>query len=408
MGRDAGSDATEPRRAPHADQSRVEPLTAGWIALTVCIGIMAALIGLGGMVLSFRSVRDEMTPTFGPDWAWLVPIVVDLTVFVFSGVDLVLSRLDMSHPLARWTVYGATGGTVWLNYSAGGSAAGRTAHILMPSIWVVFVELMRHVVRRQTNLATGSRREPIPTARWLLSPLPTFLLFRRMALWRTNSYTAALDQERSRLRTIAGLREKHGRWWRRKADPLTRLELSLGPMSATPPAADDTPAPHPADATPAATGPGVTVAGDTPPSVTANDTPPPVTLPRDTPAAALADTPLPVTARHATPRPHPTRHPVTPDTRDTVTALPLANPAADAATLLAATPPEWQALSNAEAMRRVDEILPGRTASQVAALLATVGVTVKPVDVRKTRERARKAAAREAAASADDQEAEAA
>jgi hypothetical protein len=206
----------------------LEPLGPGWITVTVVIGVMAALIALGGMVLSFRAVSQEMIPAFGARWAWLVPIVVDLTVFVFSGVDLVLARLDMSHPLARWTVYAATGGTVWLNYSAGGSAAGRVAHVLMPSIWVVFVELMRHVVRRQTNLATGSHREPIPTARWFLSPWPTLKLWRRMVLWRVNSYPRALEQEKARLSAVATAREVHGRLWRYRISPLTKLQINLG------------------------------------------------------------------------------------------------------------------------------------------------------------------------------------
>ncbi|HEU5426590.1 MAG TPA: DUF2637 domain-containing protein [Actinocrinis sp.] len=211
---------------------QVEPLGAGWLTVTVIIGVMAALIALGGMVLSFRAVSTEMIPAFGARWAWLVPIVVDMTVFVFSGVDLVLARLDMSHPLARWTVYGATGGTVWLNYSVGGSVAGRVAHVLMPAIWVVFVELMRHVVRRQANLATGSHREPIPTARWLLSPWPTLKLWRRMVLWRVHSYPRALDQEKMRLGAVAAARETHGRLWRYRISPLTRLQINLGELGA--------------------------------------------------------------------------------------------------------------------------------------------------------------------------------
>jgi hypothetical protein len=211
---------------------QVEPLGSAWLAVTVVIGIMAALIALGGMVLSFRAVSVEMVPAFGARWAWLVPIVVDLTVFVFSGVDLVLARLDMGHPLARWTVYGATFGTVWLNYSAGGSAAGRVAHVLMPSIWVVFVELMRHVVRRQVNLSTASHREPIPAARWLLSPWPTLKLWRRMVLWRINSYPRALDQEKMRLGAIATAREMYGRFWRVRISPLTRLQINLGEVGA--------------------------------------------------------------------------------------------------------------------------------------------------------------------------------
>jgi hypothetical protein len=215
-----------------SEHGQVEPLGPGWTTVTIIIGIMAALIALGGMVLSFRAVSTEMVPAFGARWAWLVPIVVDLTVFVFSGVDLVLARLDMGHPLARWTVYGATAGTVWLNYSAGGTAAGRVAHVLMPSIWVVFVELMRHVVRRQVNLATASHREPIPAARWLLSPWPTLKLWRRMVLWRINSYPRALDQEKMRLGAIATARELHGRFWRFRISPLTRLQINLGEVGA--------------------------------------------------------------------------------------------------------------------------------------------------------------------------------
>ena len=215
-----------------ADAGKVEPLGAGWTTVTIVIGVMAALIALGGMVLSFRAVSVEMVPAFGQRWAWLVPIVVDLTVFVFSGVDLVLARLDMGHPLARWTVYGATGGTVWLNYSAGGTAAGRVAHVLMPSIWVVFVELMRHVVRRQVNLSTASHREPIPAARWFLSPWPTLKLWRRMVLWRINSYPRALDQEKMRLGAIATAREMYGRFWRFRISPLTRLQINLGEVGA--------------------------------------------------------------------------------------------------------------------------------------------------------------------------------
>jgi hypothetical protein len=235
--RTAGVPAALPLSArdliPDAERAgQVEPLGAGWLTVTVVIGVMAALIALGGMVLSFRAVSTEMIPAFGARWAWLVPIVVDMTVFVFSGVDLVLARLDMSHPLARWTVYGATGGTVWLNYSVGGSVAGRVAHVLMPAIWVVFVELMRHVVRRQANLATGSHREPIPTARWLLSPWPTLKLWRRMVLWRVHSYPRALDQEKMRLGAVAAAREMHGRLWRFRISPLTRLQINLGELGA--------------------------------------------------------------------------------------------------------------------------------------------------------------------------------
>ena len=232
---------------PHSqstDSTKPEPLGSGWLTVVVVIGVMAALIALGGMLLSFRAVSAEMVPAFGARWAWLVPVVVDLTVFVFSGVDLVLARLDMSHPLARWTVYGATGGTVWLNYGAGGNLFGRVAHVLMPSIWVVFVELMRHVVRRQVNLSTKSVREPIPAARWIVSPWPTLKLWRRMVLWRQHSYSRAVALERTRLGAVAVARQLHGRAWRRRVGPLIRLQIDLAELDAAAVAAALTLAAH--------------------------------------------------------------------------------------------------------------------------------------------------------------------
>jgi hypothetical protein len=229
--------ATDPNKADRA-------LVGAWMALAAVIGVMATLIALGGMVLSFRAVSVEMVPAFGARFAWLVPVVVDLAVFVFSGVDLVLARMDMGHPLARWTVYGATGGTVYLNWNAGGNIAGRVAHVLMPSIWVVFVELMRHIVRRQVGLTTGSLREPIPVARWLLSPVPTFLLFRRMVLWRVNDYTRALEMERRRLGAVSVLREHGGR---RRVSLLLRRQITWGEVDAEQVRAALNPAPKVAD-----------------------------------------------------------------------------------------------------------------------------------------------------------------
>ena len=214
-----------------APDAGADKLGIAWLWVIVTIGVMAAYVALGGMVLSFRAVSTEMRPAFGT-WSWLVPVVIDLSVFVFSGVDLVLARLDMPHPLARWTVYGATLGTVYLNFNAGGDMPGRVAHVLMPSIWVIFIELMRHIVRRKVNLATGSHREPIPAARWFLAPWPTAKLWRRMVLWRVNSYTAALSAERRRLAALAVVRAEHGRLWRSKVSPLLRMQIAMGELGA--------------------------------------------------------------------------------------------------------------------------------------------------------------------------------
>lgn len=366
---------TQPR--PGDQDQTPEPLGPGWLTVTVVIGILAALIAVAGMILSFHAVSERMTPSFGPRWAWLVPLVVDLTVLVFSGVDLVLNRLAMSHPLARWTVYGATFGTVWLNYAAGGDPAGRLAHVLMPSVWVMFVELMRHVVRRTALREHAALREPIPAARWILSPWPTLKLWRRMVLWRQNSYTAALAIERVRLGRIAAMRDEHGRLWRWRVSAATRLSINLGETETPAPPADT----RGSDTTPAET---PAPAGETP----------------------RADTPTPAprrnTAATATPRRRAATRPVvTPLMAGSATPLPHADLEADLKVLDSAGPPAWHEMTQAEAVRRLDDLLPGRVASHAVALLAARGVTVDKVYVRVTRSRRTKNATPGIAARSD-------
>lgn len=355
------------------DGAAPEPLGPGWLTVTVVIGVMAALIALAGMTLSFHAVSVRMTPSFGPRWAWLVPLVVDLTVLVFSGVDLVLNRLGMSHPLARWTVYGATFGTVWLNYAAGGDPTGRIAHVLMPAVWVMFVELMRHVVRRTALRQGGALREPIPAARWLLAPLPTFLLWRRMILWRVNKYTVALAREEDRLGAIATAQAIEGRLWRFKIGPVLRLRLSLGKINAE--GMRDALIAHtvqpPTSGTPGA------LALDAARTAPTQDTAQPPMLLVDTDGV-----------QGTAPRDD-RRHVHVQDARRVPDVVPSIDREADLAALRGEDTP-WTDLAAAEAIRRADTRLPGHQAGYIARLLTDLGVNVNVDNVRKVRQRARK------------------
>jgi hypothetical protein len=69
--------------------------------------------------------------------------------------------------------------------------------------------------------------EPVRLIRWLLSPLPTFRLWRRMKLWELRSYRRVLSLEQERLVYQARLRARFGRAWRRKAPVEQRLPLKL-------------------------------------------------------------------------------------------------------------------------------------------------------------------------------------
>ena len=218
-----------PRTFADESQEHSQPVPLnGWDRVAMVVFTLSAIaIATGGFYLSFDAVRAAMRPAFGPK-AFLVPVIVDSSIFVFSGVDVVLARLRMGHPLVRLVPLGGTGATVWLNISAGGGGGASVAHVCMPSVFVAFAEVCRHVVRRRAGLAADAPREGIPLSRWLADPVRSLLLWRRMVLWDIRSFDLALDREFRRLEVIAAMRDAHGLLWRWKTNGHTRLGIRLG------------------------------------------------------------------------------------------------------------------------------------------------------------------------------------
>jgi hypothetical protein len=202
-----------------------------WLAFTV-FGLAALAIAAGGFRLSFAAVSEAMKPVFG-QLAYLVPLITDSSILVFSGLEVVLTRLNHGHPLLRLIPLAGTVATIWLNIASGsGGAAATVAHVAMPSVWVAFVETARHVVRQRTGMATGTVREGIPAVRWLLDPVGSMALWRRMRLWKIDLYDEALAREIKRLGAYAALRDLYGRRWRSKTSSYTKLCIKLGVLDA--------------------------------------------------------------------------------------------------------------------------------------------------------------------------------
>jgi len=222
---------SDPQGAAAAPQRRLRPITK-WVKFV--IGVLSAFVlalFADGMVASFRTVRTEMTPVFG-SLAWTVPTGIDVGIFVFSGLDLLLAYLDLDVWWLRWVPRALTTGTILLNEAAGGSTSSRLAHVLLPSLAIVAVEVGVRVVRKRTGLEQGTRRESIPLARWVLSPLDTFRLWRRMCLWGINSYRRALDMEFQRLSGETRAQEYYGREWKSAVPGEVRFLLELGKIGA--------------------------------------------------------------------------------------------------------------------------------------------------------------------------------
>ncbi|MEU8975979.1 DUF2637 domain-containing protein, partial [Streptomyces monashensis] len=102
------------------------------------------------------------------------------------------------------------------------------------------VEAARHAVGRIADITADKHMEGVRITRWLLSPVPTFLLWRRMKLWELRSYDQVIKLEQERLVYQARLHSRFGRGWRRKAPVESLMPLRLArygvPLTETAPA----------------------------------------------------------------------------------------------------------------------------------------------------------------------------
>lgn len=113
-------------------------------------------------------------------------------------------------------------------------------HGVIPILFVVAVEAARHAIGRIADITADRHMEGVRLTRWLLSPVPTFLLWRRMKLWELRSYDQVIKLEQERLVYQARLRSRYGRSWRRKAPVESLMPLRLAkygvPLAQTAPA----------------------------------------------------------------------------------------------------------------------------------------------------------------------------
>jgi hypothetical protein len=213
-------------RAPDQDAGdpKINVKVVGWL-----IGCAVALLGAVGFILSYNRVSLAARPTFG-HMSPLVSIGIDIAIFVFAMLGILLAFLDMPARWLRIIPAGLTGVTIWLNVSGVGDGFGIVAHATMPALWVVSVAVAEHVVRYRLRLKTNDQLDLIRTSRWFLAPITTMILWRRMVLWEIKSYRVALDRERARLLTVAALHDAYGWLWRVRAPRRLRVLYRLGEL----------------------------------------------------------------------------------------------------------------------------------------------------------------------------------
>ncbi|TCO55761.1 uncharacterized protein DUF2637 [Actinocrispum wychmicini] len=163
----------------------------------------------------------------------MVPIGIDGGLVGVVVLDLVLAWT--AHPIGwlRQLARLLAVGTVAANVSAGWpDPVAIGLYAVAPLMLLVMVEAGRRVLLRRAGGAAGYVRDRIPLGRWILSPWPTFLLWRRMVLWQIASYRAALDMEAQLRRTRTLLRVHFGRQWKQKAPADLLWMLGIAPFAA--------------------------------------------------------------------------------------------------------------------------------------------------------------------------------
>ncbi|MFF4651418.1 DUF2637 domain-containing protein [Streptomyces sp. NPDC001380] len=195
------------------------------------IGVVAAgacLIAGIGFAGSYNAVRElALRKGFGT-FSYAFPVGVDAGIVVLLALDLVLTWLRIPFPLLRQTAWLLTGATVVFNAAASyPDPLGMGMHAAIPVLFVVVVEAARHAVGRIADITADRHMESVRLVRWLLAPVPTFRLWRRMKLWELRSYDEVVRHEQNRLVYRARLRARYGRAWRRTAPIEAVLPLKL-------------------------------------------------------------------------------------------------------------------------------------------------------------------------------------
>ncbi|MFD9621882.1 DUF2637 domain-containing protein [Streptomyces virginiae] len=198
------------------------------IGVVVGGGVLVAAIGFIG---SYGAVHQLAVEKDFGRFARVFPIGIDLGIGVLLALDLLLTWLRIPFPVLRHIAWLLTAATITFNGAAAWpDPLGVAMHAVIPVLFVVTVEAARHAIGRLADITADKAMDGVRITRWLLSPVPTFKLWRRMKLWELREYEQAVGMEQDRLIYQARLQARYGRFWRRKAPVEAVLPLRLAKL----------------------------------------------------------------------------------------------------------------------------------------------------------------------------------
>ncbi|MFE4171261.1 DUF2637 domain-containing protein [Streptomyces sp. NPDC056909] len=195
------------------------------IGVVVFGAVIIAAIGFAGSYAAVRELAEEKG--FG-QFSLVFPIGIDAGICVLLALDLLLTWIRIPFPLLRQSAWVLTTATIAFNGAAAWpDPLGVGMHAVIPLLFIVSVEAARHAVGRIADITADKHMEGVRLTRWLLSPGPTFMLWRRMKLWELRSYEQVIKLEQDRLIYQSRLQARFGRNWRRKAPIEALMPLRL-------------------------------------------------------------------------------------------------------------------------------------------------------------------------------------
>src|SRR6266571_2758722 len=165
------------------------------VAAAVALGLGLAAYRVAGSYQTLSALAKRRGVPLAP----LVPVGIDGGLIGVVVLDLVLTWIGQPIGWLRQFARVLTVGTVAANAAAGWpDLVSAGLHVAAPLMLLAMVEAGRTVLLRRINSPDGRTRDPIPVARWVLAPWPTWLMWRRMVMWRIPGFPDALEAEQER------------------------------------------------------------------------------------------------------------------------------------------------------------------------------------------------------------------
>ncbi|MGW4694737.1 DUF2637 domain-containing protein [Kitasatospora cineracea] len=189
-------------------------LLMGSLSLLAAVG--STLVGAIGFRMSYDTLRHVAQSDWGfsEGLAQWFPVGVDASIVAFLALDLYMIRKGTPWSALRLAAHVMTAATIWFNAAAEGAILDNpvraAAHGLMPALFVVGVEAARRLVIRKAKLEAGTASDGIPLHRWLLAPIKSSRMFRRMRLYDVRSYPEMVRRDQELIAYELWLKRKYG------------------------------------------------------------------------------------------------------------------------------------------------------------------------------------------------------